>query len=115
MTQKLRVILVGLVVSLMSQATFAQYAASAQQVEYMEQTKKKTEHDGQRAMNISRTIMLTGASIAMTGFVTGVTNTVLGNGNDASALVLYTALGCYYGGLVALAQVFPSVGWASTR
>ena len=63
MTQTLRIVLVGLVVSLMSQATFAQYAASAQQVANIEQTYPV--RDGQRATNVGKTIMLTGASIAM--------------------------------------------------
>ena len=100
MKQKLRIVLVGLVVSLMSQATFAQYAASAQQVVNMEQSKPI--RDGQLAMSVGKTIMLTGASIAMTGIVWGAMNTILDNGDDVSAFALGTALGCYYGGLVAL-------------
>ena len=100
MKQKLRIVLVGLVVSLMSQATFAQYAASAQQVVNMEQSKPI--RDGQLAMSVGTTIMLTGASIAMTGIVWGAMNTILDNGDDVSAFALGTALGCYYGGLVAL-------------
>ena len=74
MTRKLRIVLVGLVVSLMSQATFAQYAASAQQVANIEQTYPV--RDGQRATNVGKTIMLTGASIAMMGLTTGTVNTL---------------------------------------
>ena len=61
MTQTLRIVLVGLVAILMSQATFAQYAASAQQMANMEET-TKTVHDGQRLTNVGKTIMLSGAS-----------------------------------------------------
>ena len=101
MKQTIRIVLVGLVACLMSQATFAQYAASVQQMENLEQTTKSV-RDGQRAMNISKTIMLTGASVAMTGFVMGVANTALEHGDDVGPLVFCTAIGCYYGGLVAL-------------
>ena len=88
MTQKLRVILVGLVASLLSQASFAQYAASTQQVINMEELTEPV-RDGQRAMNISRTIMFTGASIAMMGLTTGTVNTILGiSGDDIDVFVL---------------------------
>ena len=60
MTQKLRVVLVALVVSLLSQASFAQYAASTQLVADTELTTPL--HDGQRLTNVGKTVMLTGAS-----------------------------------------------------
>ena len=102
MTQKLRVILVGLVASLLSQASFAQYAASTQQVINMEELTEPV-RDGQRAMNISRTIMFTGASIAMMGLTTGTVNTILGiSGDDIDVFVLSTFIGGYLGGMVAL-------------
>ena len=80
MTQKLRAILVGLVVSLLSQTTFAQYATNTSLLANTEQTTPL--RDGQRAMNISRTIMFTGASIAMMGLTTGTVNTILGISGD---------------------------------
>ena len=96
MTQKLRVILVGLVASLLSQASFAQYAASTQQVINMEELTEPV-RDGQRAMNISRTIMFTGASIAMMGLTTGTVNTILGiSGDDIDVFVLSTFIGGYF-------------------
>ena len=101
MTRKLRIVLVGLVVSLMSQATFAQYAASAQQVANIEQTYPV--RDGQRATNVGKTIMLTGASIAMMGLTTGTVNTLLGiSGDDIDVFVVSTFIGGYIGGMVAL-------------
>ena len=101
MKHKLRIVLVGLMVSVFSQATFAQYAASVPQVEDIELT-TAIKRDGQHVTNVGKTIMLTGASVAMTGFVMGTMNTILGNGDNVSPLVLCTAIGCYYGGLVTL-------------
>ena len=101
MKQKLRVVLVGLVVSLMSQATFAQYAATAQQVVNMEQSKPI--RDGQRTTNVGKTIMYTGASIAMVGLTTGIASSAVGiSGDDIDVFVLCTAIGGYIGGMVAL-------------
>ena len=103
MKQTLRIILVGLVASLMSQATFAQYAASAQQLTNTERTTTtKSERDGKVAWSVGRTLMLTGASMAAMGITSGMTNTFLGNGSDATPIVLLSVIGCYYGGLVAL-------------
>ena len=56
MTQKLRVVLVALVASLLSQASFAQYAASAQLVARTEFVNPL--RDGQRLTNVGKTIML---------------------------------------------------------
>lgn len=101
MTQKLRIVLVALVASLLSQATFAQYAASAQQVANMEQNKPV--RDGQRTTNVGKTIMYTGASIAVMGLTTGIASTAVGiSGDDIDVLVLCTAIGGYLGGMVAL-------------
>ena len=101
MTQKLRIVLVALVASLLSQATFAQYAASAQQVANMEQSKPV--RDGQRTTNVGKTIMYTGASIAMMGLTTGIASRAAGiSGDDIDVLVLCTAIGGYFGGMVAL-------------
>lgn len=102
MTQKLRIVVVALVASLLSQATFAQYAANTQQVMNMDEVAEPV-RDGQRAMNISRTIMFTSASIAMMGLTTGTVNTILGiSGDDIDVFVLSTFIGGYLGGMVAL-------------
>lgn len=116
MTQTLRIVLVGLVMSLMSQVTFAQYAASAQLVENIEETTKPA-GDGLRAMNISKTIMYTGASIAMMGLITGTVNTILGiSGDDIDVFVLSTVIGAYFGGMVALTGLpFRWVGKAKMK
>lgn len=100
MKQKLRVVLVGLLVSLMSQVTFAQYVTGNQLVADTEWTKSL--HDGQRMTNVGKTIMLTGASIAMTGLTAGVVAEMYGGGSDISAFAFYTAIGGYIGGMVAL-------------
>ena len=76
MKHKLRIVLVGLMVSVFSQATFAQYAASVPQVEDVELT-TAIKRDGQHVTNVGKTIMLTGASVAMTGFVMGTMNTMV--------------------------------------
>ena len=120
MTQKLRIVLVGLVVSLMSQTTFAQYAASAQQVANTELTSTattKTVRDGVCAMNVSKTIMYTGASIALMGLTAGTMTKALGvDGDDIDAFVFYTAIGAYFGGWVALTGLpFRWVGKARMR
>lgn len=120
MTQKLRIALVALVASLLSQATFAQYAASVQQVANMEQsttTNDKSSGDGLVAMNVGKTLMLTGASIAMMGLTTGTVNTILGiSGDDIDVFVLSTAIGAYFGGLVALTGLpFRWVGKAKMK
>ena len=120
MTQKLRVVIVGLLVSLMSQATFAQYAASTQQVANAELTStatSKTVRDGICAMNVSKTIMYTGASIAMMGLTAGTMTKVLGvDGDDIDAFVFYTFIGAYIGGWVALTGLpFRWVGKARMR
>lgn len=101
MTQKLRIVLVGLVACLMSQATFAQYAVSTQQVMNHEQTAPV--RDGQQLTNVGKTIMFTGASIAMMGLTVGTVNTILGiSGDDIDVFVLSTFIGGYLGGMVAL-------------
>ena len=101
MTQKLRVVLVALVVSLLSQTTFAQYAASTQLVADTELTTPL--RDGQGTTNFGKTIMLTGASIAMMGLTTGTVNTILGiSGDDIDVFVLSTFIGGFAGGMVAL-------------
>lgn len=101
MTQKLRIVLVGLVACLMSQATFAQYAVSTQQVINHEQTAPV--RDGQRLTNVGKTIMFTGASIAMMGLTVGTVNTIMGiSGDDIDVFVLSTFIGGYLGGMVAL-------------
>lgn len=115
MAQKLRAILVGLVVSLLSQTTFAQYATNTSLLADTEQTTPL--RDGQRAMNISRTIMFTGASIAMMGLTTGTVNTILGiSGDDIDVFVLSTFIGGYLGGMVALTGLpFRWVGKAKMK
>ena len=103
MKQTLRIILVGLVASLMSQATFAQYAANAQQLANTERTTTtKSEHDGKVAWSVGRTLMLTGASIAAMGITSGIANSIIDYGDDITPAVLLSAIGCYYGGVVAL-------------
>ena len=101
MTQKLRVVLVGLVVSLLSQTTFAQYAANSQ---LLTDTQQSTSlNDGQRLTNVGKTIMLSGASVAMMGLTVGTVNTLMGiSGDDIDVFVLSTAIGAYFGGMVAL-------------
>ena len=66
----------------------------------MEQTKPV--HDGQRTTNVGKTIMLTGASIAMTGLVAGTAGGILDVGDDISVFALYTFIGGFAGGMVAL-------------
>ena len=101
MTQKLRVILVGLVVSLLSQTTFAQYAANNQLLTDTQQSASL--RDGQRLTNVGKTIMLSGASIAMMGLTAGTVSTIAGvSGDDIDVFLLYTAIGGYFGGMVAL-------------
>jgi hypothetical protein len=86
----------------MSQATFAQYAATAQELEKLEQTTKPA-RDGQVAMNISKTLMFTGASMAMMGLTVGTVNTIMGiSGDDIDVFVLSTLVGGYFGGMVVL-------------
>ena len=101
MTQKLRVVLVGLVVSLLSQTTFAQYAANSQ---LLTDTQQSTSlNDGQRLTNVGKTIMLSGASVAMMGLTVGTVNTLMGiSGDDIDVFVISTAIGAYFGGMVAL-------------
>ena len=101
MTQKLRVVIVGLLVSLMSQATFAQYAANSQLLTDTDQSTSL--NDGKRLTNVGKTIMLSGASIAMMGLTTGTVNTILGiSGDDIDVFVISTLIGGYFGGMVAL-------------
>ena len=101
MTQKLRIVLVGLVASILSQATFAQYATSAQLMTETEQTKKL--RDGQGITNVGKTIMLTGASVAMMGLTAGTVTKASGvSGDDIDVFMFYTAIGAYLGGMVAL-------------
>ena len=101
MTQKLRVVLVALVVSLLSQASFAQYAANNQLLTDTEQSASL--RDGQRLTNVGKTIMLSGASIAMMGLTAGTVSTIAGvSGDDIDVFLLYTAIGGYFGGMVAL-------------
>lgn len=101
MTQKLRVVLVGLVVSLLSQTTFAQYAASSQ---LLNDTKQSASlNDGQRLTNVGKTIMLSGASVAMMGLTVGTVSTIAGvSGDDIDVFLLSTFIGGYLGGMVAL-------------
>ena len=102
MKQTIRIVLVGLVACLMSQATFAQYAASVQQMENLEQTTKSV-RDGQRLTNVGKTVMFSGASIAMMGLTVGTVNTIMGiSGDDIDVFVLSTLIGGYFGGMVAL-------------
>ncbi len=102
MKQNLRVILVGLVVSLLSQTTFAQYAANSQLLTDTEQSTSL--NDGQRLTNVGKTIMFSGAAIAMMGLTTGTVNTILGiSGDDIDVFVISTLIGGYFGGMVALA------------
>ena len=116
MTQKLRIVLVALVVSLLSQSTFAQYAANTQQLTNTE-LNTTTTRDGQTAKNIGKTLMLTGASIAMMGLTTGTVNTIMGiSGDDIDVFVLSTAIGAYFGGMVALTGLpFHWVGKAKMK
>lgn len=101
MTQKLRVILVGLVVSLLSQTTFAQYATNTSLLTNTEQTTPL--RDGQRLSNVGKTVMLSGASIAMMGLTVGTVNTIMGiSGDDIDVFTIYTVLGGCFGGMVAL-------------
>lgn len=100
MAQKLRIVLVGLVVSLLSQTTFAQYAANTQLVA---ETELDTPvRDGQKLTNVGKTIMLSGASIAMTGLVAGVVESMMGGGDDVDPGVIYTLIGGLTGGMVSL-------------
>ena len=101
MTQKLRVVIVGLVVSLLSQTTFAQYAANSQ---LLTDTQQSTSlKDGQRLTNVGKIIMLSGASVAMMGLTVGTVNTLIGiSGDDIDVFVISTAIGAYFGGMVAL-------------
>lgn len=101
MTQKLRVVIVGLVVSLLSQTTFAQYAANSQ---LLTDTQQSTSlKDGQRLTNVGKIIMLSGASVAMMGLTVGTVNTLMGiSGDDIDVFVISTAIGAYFGGMVAL-------------
>ena len=101
MTQKFRIILMGLVVSLLSQTTFAQYATNTSLLADTEQTTSL--HDGQRLTNVGKTVMLSGASIAMMGLTVGTVNTIMGiSGDDIDVFVLSTLIGGYFGGMVAL-------------
>jgi hypothetical protein len=85
----------------MSQATFAQYAVSTQQVMNHEQTAPV--RDGQRLTNVGKTIMFSGASIAMMGLTVGTVNTIMGiSGDDIDVFVLSTLVGGYFGGMVVL-------------
>lgn len=101
MTRKLRIVLVGLVVSLLSQTTFAQYAANSQ---LLTDTQQSTSlKDGQRLTNVGKTIMLSGASVAMMGLTVGTVNTLMGiSGDDIDVFVISTVIGAYFGGMVAL-------------
>ena len=101
MTRKLRIVLVGLVVSLLSQTTFAQYAANSQ---LLTDTQQSTSlKDGQRLTNVGKTIMLSGASVAMMGLTVGTVNTLMGiSGDDIDVFVISTVIGAYFGGMVTL-------------
>lgn len=101
MTQKLRILLVCLVACLLSQTTFAQYAANSQLVADAELSTPL--RDGQGLTNAGKTIMFTGASIAMTGLVAGAVGSMVDTGDDINLSVLYTFIGGLTGGLVTLA------------
>ena len=75
MKQTIRIVLVGLVACLMSQATFAQYAANTSLLANTEQTTSL--RDGQRLTNVGKTVMFSGASIAMMGLTVGTVNTIM--------------------------------------
>lgn len=101
MKQTIRIVLVGLVACLMSQATFAQYAANTSLLANTEQTTSL--RDGQRLTNVGKTVMFSGASIAMMGLTVGTVNTIMGiSGDDIDVFVLSTLIGGYFGGMVAL-------------
>ena len=102
MKQTLRVIIVGLILGLVSQTTFAQYATETQQE--MKTESPAPVSNGQFGVDIGRTFMFTGASIAMTGVVLGaLSDIVSGGGDDLYGIALYSAIGCGVGGMVALA------------
>ena len=64
MKHKLRIVLVGLMVSVFSQATFAQYAASVPQVEDVELT-TAIKRDGQHVTNVGKTQIGNGIDAAL--------------------------------------------------
>ena len=80
MKQTLRVIIVGLILGLVSQTTFAQYATDIQKD--VKTATSTTVRDGQLGINVGRTFMFTGASIAMTGVVLGALSDIVSGGGD---------------------------------
>ena len=107
MTRMLRTILLGLALSLISQATFAQYSTTLSM--QTDAPTLATEHHGQGLANTGKALMFTGASVALTsiafgtiGWLTYDTNSTI---NLRGLYPVLSILGCAAGGAVALVGV----------
>lgn len=104
MKQTLRAITIGLVLSLVSQAIFAQYATAIPVTE--EPYTAPAAHCGQNLTNTGKALMFTGASLAMTGLTIGLVGELTyepdGTFNSKALYPIFTILGCAAGGAVAL-------------
>lgn len=104
MRHLLRIAIVALLLSLVSQATWAQYATLPSVPE--DNVWATSPRQGQGITNVGKTLMYTGASVALTGAVIGTVGwlTYEPNGSfDARALYpIFTILGGTVGGVIAL-------------
>ena len=104
MKRILRTIILGLALSLISQATFAQYSTSLSQ--QTDAPTLATERHGQGLANTGKAIMYTGASVALTSIAFGtigwLTYEPNGSINTRGLYPVFSILGCATGGVVAL-------------
>lgn len=104
MKRILHAMLVGLTLSLVSQATFAQYSTTIpMQTNAPSPTK---EHHGEGLVNAGKTLMFTGASVALTSIAVGTIGWIAykpsGSIDTRGLYPVFSILGCAAGGAVAL-------------
>lgn len=101
MTHTLRLFIVGLITVLLSQSTFAQYITNTSIT--IDEASTSLVHDGHRNTNVGKTLMFTGASMAMTGLVVGSVGWLANYGSLVGELsTIYTFVGGITGAAVAL-------------
>lgn len=104
MTRTLRTILLGLVLSLVSQATFAQYSTALPM--QSDDFSPTTGRHGQGLANTGKALIFTGASVALTSIAFGtigwLTYEPSGSIDTRGLYPVFSILGCAAGGAVAL-------------
>lgn len=100
MTHTLRIVFVGIISILISQTTVAQHVTDTTTTDI---SSSSFTYHGQRTTNVGKTIMYTGASMAMTGFVIGTVGWLANYGSLVGELsAISTIIGGITGAAVAL-------------